>query len=186
MLLIQTLWVECKVCLSHTVGLRWQNLFLEIVQSTSKWQITCKIFFCLKLGFFLHNVILLIAFNLLGLPDTQNTTWRHFSLMNWYKKIILPFNKLSVICYIHFLLFLAIIALQHKTALHLKKTNNSAGLLLQLARFSQSISVYHAVFKGKLYCPGLFTSQPCVNTSQDIFFTSQYCEKNGREHRIYR
>ena len=36
--LIQTLRVECKVCLSHAGGLRWQNLFLVIVQSaiTSK------------------------------------------------------------------------------------------------------------------------------------------------------
>ena len=174
MLLIQGLWVECKVCLSHEVGLRWQNIFLEIVQSTSKRQITCKIFFLYQTRTFLHKGILLITFNLLGLPDTQNTTWRCFSLMNWYKKITLPFNKLSVICYIHFFLFLAIIILQHKTALHLQKTNNSAGLLLQSAHFSQNISVYHAVFKGKLYYPGLFTSQPCMNTSQDIFFTSQY------------
>ena len=89
----------------------------------------------------MHNAILLITFNLLGLPDTQNTTWRCFSLMNWCKKITLPFNKLSVICYIHFLLFLAIIILQHKTALHLQKTNNSAGLLLQSAHFSQILLV---------------------------------------------
>ena len=33
MLLIQSLWVECKVCLSHAGGLRWQNLFLVTLQS---------------------------------------------------------------------------------------------------------------------------------------------------------
>ena len=36
MLLIQSLWVECKVCLSHAGGLRWQNPFLMIVQSAIK------------------------------------------------------------------------------------------------------------------------------------------------------
>ena len=30
---IQSLGVECKVCMSHVGGLRWQNLFLEIVES---------------------------------------------------------------------------------------------------------------------------------------------------------
>ena len=33
MLLIQSLWVECKVCLSHAGNLKWQKLFLVIVQS---------------------------------------------------------------------------------------------------------------------------------------------------------
>ena len=33
MLLIQSLWVECKVCLSHAGSLRWRNLFLVMVQS---------------------------------------------------------------------------------------------------------------------------------------------------------
>lgn len=107
MLLIQGLWVECKVCLSHEVGLRWQNIFLEIVQSTSKRQITCKIFFLYQTRTFLHKGILLITFNLLGLPDTQNTTWRCFSLMNWYKKITLPFNKLSVI-FVTFIFFFSL------------------------------------------------------------------------------
>ena len=32
--IIQSLWVECKVCLSHAGGLRWQNLVLVIVQTT--------------------------------------------------------------------------------------------------------------------------------------------------------
>ena len=36
MLLIQSLWVECKVCLSHAGDLRWQNLFLVLVQSAIK------------------------------------------------------------------------------------------------------------------------------------------------------
>ena len=33
MLLIQRLWVECKVCLSHAEGFGGQNLFLVLVQS---------------------------------------------------------------------------------------------------------------------------------------------------------
>ena len=33
MLLIQNLWVDCKVCLRHAVDLRWKNLLLVIVQS---------------------------------------------------------------------------------------------------------------------------------------------------------
>ena len=66
------------------------------------------------------------------------------------------------------------------------KDKQFSSLLLQSAHFSQNISVYHAVFKGKLYYPGLFTSQPCMNTSQDIFFTIKpvLSEKNGREQRI--
>ena len=35
MLLIQTLWVECKVCLSHARGPMQQNLFLVMAQSTT-------------------------------------------------------------------------------------------------------------------------------------------------------
>ena len=34
---IQSLGVECKVCLSHAGGLRWQNLFLVIVYNLLAW-----------------------------------------------------------------------------------------------------------------------------------------------------
>lgn len=135
----------------------------------------------------MHNAILLITFNLLGLPDTQNTTWRCFSLMNWYKKITLPFNKLSVICYIHFFSFPCHHHFTTQNSSPPAKDKQFSRFTFAISTFfSNFISVYHAVFKGKLYCPGLFTSQPCMNTSQDIFFTRQYSvgEKNGREHRI--
>ena len=59
MLLLQRLWVECKVCLSHAGGLRWQNLFLVIVQSaTSKTAMVG----CCKLSLYANKLVMSMRF----------------------------------------------------------------------------------------------------------------------------
>lgn len=69
------------------------------------------------------------------------------------------------------------------------KDKQFSSLLLQSAHFSQNISVYDAVFKGKLYYPWTF-HKPAMHEHKSrfniIFFTIKpvLSEKNGREQRI--